>query len=423
MNRIQKIQFDKLLEYLKIENNYYNKIIKGTSCSIEDFPILRKQDILDNILDYISRPAIQDIGIKKIEKAFSNLIDLSSNHDYIIDGKKQKWCFEYTTGSSGKPFPVLKSQITKICESKSLMHKRRRIFSDAAINNGFLFLHTNSRFIRENNIWEFNEADMRQVVEIWKSSNVKWIFATPLILYKYGEYMKRNGYSTVLSKKLSFVEYTSQKIDRDYENVISEVFGTNIISNYGTREVWNIAYQCRNGQLHLEDKNLIVELVDDNGMVITEYGKIGYVVITSLINKEMPLIRYYIGDRASLKKSDCACGCNSDILHLENSREIFKIKGSNYYGNEVFRRVMRGIYFHDKFKGLKNIRIVQDELNHFNIYVQGNPEYADDIRKSFIRRTISIAPELSRFRYDFIFDYKMENDGYRFKEEIYKSII
>lgn len=38
------------------------------------------------------------------------------------------------------------------------------------------------------------------------------------------------------------------------------------------------------------------------------YNKEGEIVITSLVQRTMPFIRYRIGDRGIIRKSECLCG-------------------------------------------------------------------------------------------------------------------
>jgi phenylacetate-CoA ligase len=46
-------------------------------------------------------------------------------------------------------------------------------------------------------------------------------------------------------------------------------------------------------------------------------GESGELVVTSLVNRAMPLIRYRIGDRASWPTADSACGCGRTLPLLE----------------------------------------------------------------------------------------------------------
>ena len=54
------------------------------------------------------------------------------------------------------------------------------------------------------------------------------------------------------------------------------------------------------GKLYVNDENVLVELYTDEGDKITEDGCSGNVVITSLIHRTFPIIKYCIGDFAKM---------------------------------------------------------------------------------------------------------------------------
>lgn len=77
---------------------------------------------------------------------------------------------------------------------------------------------------------------------------------------------------------------------------IERVFHAPVFNRYGTREVGDIASQFRpNGGLLVVDATHYVEILRPDGTHAAP-GEIGEVVVTYLVNKAMPLIRYRIGD-------------------------------------------------------------------------------------------------------------------------------
>jgi len=81
---------------------------------------------------------------------------------------------------------------------------------------------------------------------------------------------------------------------------------------YTSEEAGYIASQCERGSYHVQAENLLVEVVDESGNACAP-GEIGRVLITTLHNFAMPLIRYEIGDYAELGKA-CACGRGLPVL-------------------------------------------------------------------------------------------------------------
>ncbi len=90
---------------------------------------------------------------------------------------------------------------------------------------------------------------------------------------------------------------------------------------YGMCEFGTIAVQCERGNYHIESERLVVEIVDDKGRTAAP-GEPGEVVVTELVNRAMPLIRYRTGDVASLDPHSCDCGYPGDVLTGLEGRDL-----------------------------------------------------------------------------------------------------
>lgn len=411
-------------------NDYYKRIVNKQKLNKEsildyynEFPMMNRQDVLENLDIYVSDSFKKDMRDIDMREFLSDVKQLSHSHDKTIVRNGHTWIVEFTTGTTGKPFPVIKSQTTHLIESSYLLRKRKKICPDISLNNGFLFLHSNFKKLDGIDVWKFNEQDMQTVINMWKIDPPIWMLATPLVYYNYAKYMENNSIDIFDKSQLGFIEYTSQSMLPEQKELIDKYFKTSIVNSFGSREFWNIAYQCKNGAMHINEEYLIVDIVDDDGKIINEYNKIGDVVITSLINFDMPLVKYRLGDRAIKIKNNCSCGCKSDILKICDERENARLKNTPYFGTKIFRRVMRGIYFHDYFSDIDKIRIIQDKDYHLTVYVKKS--ITDNIRfeTQFIKRTKSVVPEFEKFEVDFVYNFKYTNEDYRLKDVIFKCIV
>jgi len=61
-----------------------------------------------------------------------------------------------------------------------------------------------------------------------------------------------------------------------------------------------------------------VEIVDENGPVSP--GEYGEIVVTDLLNRVFPLIRYRVGDRGKLLPGPCACGLPYPLMDYVRGR-------------------------------------------------------------------------------------------------------
>jgi phenylacetate-coenzyme A ligase PaaK-like adenylate-forming protein len=82
--------------------------------------------------------------------------------------------------------------------------------------------------------------------------------------------------------------------------------GVSIADNYGSTEAF-LAWQCPLGNYHQNAEHVLIEIVDDTGREVAP-GHLGRVLITTLQNHLMPLVRYEIGDYAIASSGECGCG-------------------------------------------------------------------------------------------------------------------
>ncbi|HEU4585693.1 MAG TPA: AMP-binding protein [Gemmatimonadaceae bacterium] len=101
--------------------------------------------------------------------------------------------------------------------------------------------------------------------------------------------------------------------------IIREVFGCPVQETYGMAELVASAGECSEGSLHLWPEMGKVEILDDNDDAPVPVGEAGRLVCTGLLNTDMPLVRFAVGDRgARATRESCGCGRMLPILsHIE----------------------------------------------------------------------------------------------------------
>jgi phenylacetate-CoA ligase len=115
--------------------------------------------------------------------------------------------------------------------------------------------------------------------------------------------------------------------------LVHDAWGVELKDIYSAEEVGYIALQCpEHPHYHVQSENLLVEVLDDDGRPCAP-GEIGRVVVTTLHNFTMPLIRYVLGDYAEVGGA-CACGRGLPVLPriLGRSRNMVRLPdGSRHW--------------------------------------------------------------------------------------------
>ena len=91
--------------------------------------------------------------------------------------------------------------------------------------------------------------------------------------------------------------------------LVREALGARIFDSYASIELGSIAWECPEapGQLHTNDDVMILETVDMCDEP-TEPGTPGQLLVTPLLLRSFPLIRYRLGDVVTLSDDKCSCG-------------------------------------------------------------------------------------------------------------------
>ncbi len=117
-----------------------------------------------------------------------------------------------------------------------------------------------------------------------------------------------------------------------------------------------IAGECSEHKYHVLTPHVHIEILDENGKTVPD-GTLGQVVITSLDNYLMPLIRYKIGDLAikSSNMSSCKCGRNLPIINKIIGRDTDVLHTPKY--KILVVHFFTGIFEH--FPEIKQFQVEQ----------------------------------------------------------------
>jgi len=101
-------------------------------------------------------------------------------------------------------------------------------------------------------------------------------------------------------------DYAPQSVIQSVE----ETWGCPVLTHFGMTETgFGCAMQCRSREgHHLRAVDFFIEIVNPETGRVLGPGERGEIVITSLRNEAMPLIRYRTGDLSRLLVEPCACG-------------------------------------------------------------------------------------------------------------------
>lgn len=159
---------------------------------------------------------------------------------------------------------------------------------------------------------------------------------------------------------------TSMMLLEAEREVIERVFRCKVTNRYGCEEVGLIACECEHHDgLHVNAEHVVVELLRGDGTPCAP-GEEGQIVVTDLINRGMPLVRYAIEDMGVWAARQCACGRQLPLIERLVGRRADFLKrrdGSLVAGVSLVEKTVTAI------AGIEQLQIVQSALDGFELNV------------------------------------------------------
>jgi phenylacetate-CoA ligase len=132
--------------------------------------------------------------------------------------------------------------------------------------------------------------------------------------------------------RLRQVRTFAESLPADLRQLCREIWNVKLVDMYTCEEAGYIALQCPvHEQYHVQAESLIVEILDDRGNPCKE-GEPGKVVITTLHNFAMPLVRYELGDYAEAGLA-CPCGRGLPVIKriMGRARNVLMLPDGRRY--------------------------------------------------------------------------------------------
>lgn len=198
----------------------------------------------------------------------------------------------------------------------------------------------------------------------------------PKLLYGYGSSLGRlaqlldaRGIALSPEARPAVVEYSADHMYPPERVLAQKVFGAEVITAYGASECGAVAQQCRHGGLHVSVDHVLVEVVGADGSP-AKAGDNGRILLTTLNNLGMPLIRYEVGDIGALFDEPCPCGIALPCMRLQSGKTADVIDTSTKRGvnAHVFDWINIALMKED-LRGIRQFLVAQTAPDAFDLYV------------------------------------------------------
>jgi phenylacetate-CoA ligase len=198
-------------------------------------------------------------------------------------------------------------------------------------------------------LFSYDDIEIQRFLIKLKSS--VYLHGYSSMIYEIAKQAQKLGFSPKDFPKLKLIKGTSEKIYPYYQDVVLNVFGRKIISEYGAAEAGIIAFECPNGSMHINEENVFIETDQNNEIIVTNLNSFVF-----------PIIRYKLGDYVKVAPyTHCDCGRQTDIITEIEGRVGKKIFGkSKSYPSLTLYYIFKNIalkYGHElQYQGFQKIK-------------------------------------------------------------------
>jgi phenylacetate-CoA ligase len=223
--------------------------------------------------------------------------------------------------------------------------------------------------------FEMSPPKLDRFVEAIRATRPRMLFGYPSALTHIARHARaRSVRMDDLGIRVAFV--TAERLYDDQKDTIANTFGCRVANGYGGRDAGFVAHECPDGGMHITAEDMIVEIVDQEGMALPA-GSAGEIVVTHLATREFPFIRYRTGDIAALDDRRCPCGRGLPMLRDIQGRTTDFVVAQD-------GTVMHGlalIYVLRETPGIEAFKIVQESLDLTRVLVVPGAGYGESSRR------------------------------------------
>lgn len=351
-----------------------NKKIKIKNKSRSDFSFRMKvqEERLQELLSYATQKVPKFLNLEKENSVNPRILlneistvdkeqIIDSYEDYVsddINNINENDCYvTNTSGSTGTPFSSIHNIESYYEGLANLMFildeynitEHPRILRIAGRINGFsdkteetLPFFSLGLIGINGSLGKFETSILNQIID-FKPNIISGHGSEILLLYKIFE---KNQLLHKL-KGIKLLICGGESLTSQTRNHIKNAYKSKVVDTYGMQEIGDIAVQCSSieDHYHIYEESVIIELIDEDGNLINEKNnQSGEFVVTGLINKYMPFMRYKTGD-TGLISSKCPCGYKGETIKLLEGRKMNPVvlKDGDLLNTYVLKRDLEDI--------------------------------------------------------------------------------
>ena len=356
----QAKRLEKLLRHAYETTPYYHELLKTEAPDISQIPPLEKKNIREQLDELCSTAFTEEQRIKNATGGSTGTpLVFYQNRNYWNQRNLSVYYFDRWAGwNFGEPQLIIWGALADLEDNGRWKHRLSNFWRNQYWLNGF----------------HLTDKAMLAVFEQMNRYPPQTILTYPSSLYQFATFISENG--LIPQWKLKGIISSAEMLHPHYRALAEIIFKAKVYNRYGGREVGLIAMECAEGRMHINCRDLYLEIDSPD-----PYSKPGEILVTQLNNYAMPFIRYRIGDVGMLSDEPCPCGNDLPILAelLGRTTATFRTKTGTLIHGGYFTRQFYGL------KGVNQFQIIQETLKHCVLKVVVNGQWTEATRRFLVQ--------------------------------------
>ena len=321
LDTVQQKRLRKLVQYARENSPYYRERYAnlGTEYTLSDLPPVTKSEMMANFDDVLTDRRITMERINAFTEDLDHIGRMIDDHYLIFK----------TSGSTGNPAVVLYDQqmidvssavaafrtfARKEDFQKFMKHGKKTagVFADY----GFYLACGMSRYLQlkmprqKTKITVDVNAPESEIIKQLNDFQPSMLSGYPSNLALLADFEDLDIHPDV-------VITGGELLTDEIREKLTKKFGCYVQTHYSCTEGGEIACECEEKHLHINEDWVIVEPVDQNYQPVPFGEQSDKVLITNLANTIQPFIRYELTDRIIVHDETCSCGRSTRWLEIE----------------------------------------------------------------------------------------------------------
>lgn len=209
----------------------------------------------------------------------------------------------------------------------------------------------------------FTDESVRRFAGDWEALQPTLLFGHAHSLYLLASQVRKLGIENI---RPHGILSTSMMLLPHERALIESVFGLRVFDRYGCEEVSLIASECECHEgMHLNIDHLYIEFLREDGSPAAP-GQPGRIVVTDLMNRAMPFVRYEVEDVGVLSIRRCPCGRGLPLMESVTGRLadfLVTREGKRVAGVSLIENTLTRI------PGIAQMQIVQESMEQIRLNI------------------------------------------------------